>query len=98
MTGGPYRYAVRATTAFRKSAKRAAKRGKDIRKLKKAVDLLALGAPLPAALRDHALSGLWRGHRELHLEPDWLLVYRIVENILVLELVDTGSHSDLFGK
>ena len=98
MTGGPYRYAVRATTAFRKAAKRAAKRGKDIRKLKKAVDLLARGESLPAVLRDHALSGLWRGHRELHLEPDWLLVYRIEENILVLELVDTGSHSDLFGK
>ena len=98
MTGGPYRYAVRATTAFRKSAKRAAKRGKDMSKLKKAVDLLARGAPLPAGLRDHALSGIYRGHRELHLEPDWLLVYRLEENILVLELVDTGSHSDLFGK
>ena len=98
MTGSPYRYAVRATSAFRKSAKRAAKRGKNIRKLKKAVDLLARGDPLPAVLRDHALSGLWKGHRELHLEPDWLLVYRIEEDILVLELVDTGSHSDLFGK
>ena len=98
MTGSSYRYAVRATTAFRKSAKLAAKRGKNIRKLKKAVDLLARGEPLPAVLRDHALSGLWKGHRELHLEPDWLLVYRIEENILVLELVDTGSHSDLFGK
>ena len=51
MTGGPYRYAVRATTAFRKAAKRAAKRGKDMSKLKKAVDLLARGAPLPAVLR-----------------------------------------------
>ena len=98
MTEGAYRYVVRATTVFRKSAKRAAKRGKDIRKLKKAVDFLARGEPLPAALRDHALSGIFRGHRELHLEPDWLLVYRIEENILVLELVDTGSHSDLFGK
>jgi mRNA interferase YafQ len=98
MTVGPYRYAVRATGAFRKSAKRAAKRGKDVRKLKRAVELLARGDPLPAALRDHALAGLWKGHRELHLEPDWLLVYRIEENILVLELVDTGSHADLFGK
>ena len=98
MTGGPYRYAVRATSAFRKSAKRAARRGKDVRKLKRAVELLARGESLPAGLRDHPLAGLWKGHRELHLEPDWLLVYRIEESILILELVDTGSHADLFGK
>ena len=82
MSEEKYKYQIRATTKFKKSAKLAAKRGKDTQKL----------------MRDHSLSGNWVNHRELHIEPDWLLIYRIEENILVLELVDTGSHSDLFKK
>ena len=54
--------------------------------------------PLPEKNRDHALTGDWIGHRECHIQPDWLLIYRIEDNVLVLTLARTGSHSDLFNK
>ena len=54
--------------------------------------------PLPNKNRDHDLSGDWIGHRECHILPDWLLIYRIEDDVLVLTLARTGSHSDLFGK
>ena len=54
--------------------------------------------PIPEKHKDHALSGDWSGHRECHILPDWLLVYRIDEGVLVLTLVRTGTHSDLFSK
>ena len=57
-----------------------------------------MGEPLPDKNRDHDLSGDWVGHRECHILPDWLLIYRIEDNVLVLTLARTGSHSDLFGK
>ena len=98
MSEEKYKYQIRATTKFKKAAKLAAKRSKDTQKLKDIVEKLAKGVPLDPALRDHSLSGNWVNHRELHIEPNWLLIYRIEENILVLELVDTGSHSDLFKK
>ncbi len=98
MSEEKYKYQIRATTKFMKSAKLAARRGKDTQKLKDIVEKLSKGEPLDPALRDYSLSGNWVNHRELHIEPDWLLIYRIEENILVLELVDTGSHSDLFKK
>ncbi|WP_279044421.1 type II toxin-antitoxin system YafQ family toxin, partial [Gemmiger formicilis] len=56
------------------------------------------GEPLPDKNRDHDLSGDWAGHRECHILPDWLLVYRIEDDVLVLTLARTGTHSDLFGK
>ena len=56
------------------------------------------GETLEARFKDHALVGKWNGHRECHILPDLLLIYKIEENILILELVDTGSHADLFGK
>ena len=62
------------------------------------VALLAMGEPLPDKNRDHDLSGDWAGHRECHILPDWLLVYRIEDDVLVLTLARTGTHSDLFGK
>ncbi|CDX03942.1 Plasmid stabilisation system protein [Desulfitobacterium hafniense] len=62
------------------------------------IRLLANGEPLPETNRDHALSGNWIGHRECHVQSDWLLVYRVDNNILVLTLARTGTHSDLFGK
>lgn len=58
--------------------------------------LLAAGHPLPEKNRDHALSGNWSGHRECHIQPDWLLLYIIEEDILVLTLIHTGTHSNLF--
>ena len=98
MTTASYKYTVRATSRFKKSSKRLTKRGKDSQKLKDVVDILAKGEPLPESYKDHPLVGNWVGHRELHIEADWLLIYKIVENVLILELVDTGTHSDLFGK
>ena len=59
---------------------------------------LAMGIPLPEKNRDHALTGNWAGHRECYVSPDWLLIYRIDEDVLVLALTRTGSHSNLFGK
>ncbi len=59
---------------------------------------LSRGEPLPEKNKDHALSGSWEGHRECHILPDWLLVYRIEDDVLVLTLTRTGTHSDLFGK
>lgn len=59
---------------------------------------LSMGEPLPPKNRDHALSGRWEGHRECHILPDWLLVYRIEDNVLVLTLVRSGTHSDIFGE
>ncbi len=59
---------------------------------------LAMGETLPAQNHDHDLSGNWTGHRECHILPDWLLIYRIEDDVLVLTLTRTGTHSDLFGK
>ena len=59
---------------------------------------LSRGDTLPEKNKDHALSGGWIGHRECHIQPDWLLIYRIEDDILVLTLARTGPHSDLFGK
>ena len=78
--------------------KRAIKRGLKIELLEQVVALLAMGEPLPDKNRDHDLSGDWAGHRECHILPDWLLVYRIEDDVLVLTLARTGTHSDLFGK
>lgn len=94
----PYKYTVRATSRFKKSVKRLTKHRKDSQKLKDVVEILAKGESLADSYKDHPLVGKWIGHRELHIESDWLLIYKIEENILILELVDTGSHADLFGK
>ena len=88
---------VKPTTQFRKDYKLAMKRGLRISLLEDIVSLLALGEPLPDKNKDHALTGDWVGHRECHIQPDWLLVYRVEENVLVLTLVRTGTHADLFG-
>ena len=90
------KYVVRHTAAFKRDYKRILKRGRAVGKLQSIVEKLRSGEELPAANRDHALSGRWANHRECHIAPDWLLIYQIHENILVLELTRTGSHSDLF--
>lgn len=92
------KYTVKPTTQFKKDYKLAVKRGLDIKLLEDVITDLAMGIPLPEKNRDHALSGNWTGHRECHVLPDWLLIYRIDDNVLVLTLSRTGSHSDLFGK
>ena len=76
----------------------ALKRHMDIALLDDIIRILSRGEPLPEKNRDHALTGDWVGHRECHILPDWLLVYRIENDVLVLTLARTGTHSDLFGK
>ena len=92
------KYTVKPTTQFKKDYKRAMKRGLKIELLEKVVGLLAMSEALPEKNRDHELSGNWVGHRECHIQPDWLLVYRIEDDVLVLTLARTGTHSDLFDK
>lgn len=92
------RYTVKVTAQFRKDYKLAIRRGLNIGLLEDVVASLARGVPLPEKNRDHALSGNWAGYRECHILPDWLLVYRVEDDVLVLILSRTGSHSDLFGK
>lgn len=79
---------------FKKDVKLAEKRGKDLDKLKAVLLLLLEGAALPPEYRDHPLKGEWNGFRDLHVEPDWLLIYRIEGE--ELQLARTGSHADLF--
>ena len=92
------KYDLAVTAQFRKDYKLAKKRGLKMEALAEVVTLLAKGEALPEKNRDHSLSGNWIGHRECHVLPDWLLIYRIEENVLVLTLTRTGTHSDLLGK
>lgn len=86
------------TTQFKKDYKLALKRHLDIALLDDVIRCLARGDILPEKQKDHALTGDWTGHRECHILPDWLLVYRVEDDVLVLTLTRTGTHSDLFGK
>lgn len=90
-----YIYQLDRTTIFKKDLKKAIKRGCDIDLLEDIVEKLLCGESLPEKHRDHALTGNWKAHRECHITPDWLLVYRIIEDKLILSLVRTGTHSDL---
>lgn len=86
------------TTQFKKDYKLAMKRHMKIELLDDIIRLLAAGEELPQKNQDHSLNGDWIGHRECHIQPDWLLVYKIEDDILVLTLSRTGTHSALFGK
>ncbi len=92
------KYTVKPTTQFKKDFKLAMKRGLKISLLEDVVAALAMGETLPDKNKDHALGGDWAGHRECHIQPNWLLVYRVENDVLVLTLTRTGTHSDLFGK
>ena len=83
-------------STFKKDFKRAIRRGKDPEKIKAVVKLLCARQPLPPTLRDHALSRDYIGYRDCHVEPDLVLVYRIVEDRLELICARLGTHSDLF--
>ena len=89
---------VKLTTIFKKDYKMAMKRGRKLELLDKVITTLALGENLPNENRDHDLHGNWKGYRECHIQSDWLLVYKIEKDILVLTLTRTGTHSDLFAK
>ena len=81
---------------FKKDLKLAVKRGYDIKLLEKVVNRLAHEEPLDPKYKDHTLSGDYSGFRECHITPDWLLVYQVINDELVLFLSRTGTHSDLF--
>lgn len=85
------------TTQFKKDYKNACKRGLKIELLDNIIRTLSRNEELPAKNKDHALIGNWEGHRECHIQPDWLLIYRIENDVLVLTLARTGSHSDILG-
>ena len=92
------KYIVKPTTQFKKDFKLAMKRSMKIELLEEVIAMLAMGETLPDKHKDHALTGNWVGHRECHILPDWLLIYRIEDEVRVLTLARTGTHSDLFGK
>lgn len=92
------KYTVKFTNSFKKDYKRAIKCGLKIELLEQILALLAAGKPLPYQNHDHDLCGDWAGYRECHILSDWLLIYRLEDDVLVLTLTRTGSHSDLFGK
>ena len=87
---------IRYESSFKKDYKRVVKRGYNPALLSKVVEMLAVQEELPIKYRDHYLSGDYEGCRECHISPDWLLIYQILENELILVLIRTGSHSDLF--
>ena len=89
-------YEVVLSNRFRKDLKLAAKRGCDLALLNSIVDRLAQGETLPAKHRDHSLTGDYIGVRECHIQPDWLLIYRTEGEALMLFLMRTGTHADLF--
>ncbi len=84
------------TTQFKKDYKRIKKQNKDLSKLRIVIEKLVSGQSLDPQYRDHQLTGNWKGHRDCHIEPDWILIYRLTSDDLFLER--TGSHSDLFNK
>lgn len=90
------KYTIEVSSKFKRDYKLAKKRGYNLSLLKDVIDMLANGEALPEKYCDHSLSGEYLGCRECHILPDWLLVYRIEKDLLILGLIRTGTHSDLF--
>ena len=92
------KYSIEFMSSFKKALKKATKQGKDEKKLYTIIEKLASGEKLDSKYKDHALidNKHYKNCRECHIEPDWLLVYKIIEDKLILLLIETGSHSDLF--
>lgn len=86
------------TNQFKKDYKQALKRHLNIDLLDDIIRKLASNESLPDKNKDYFLAGNWSGYRECHIQPDWLLIYRIEDDMLILTLARTGTHSDLFGK
>ena len=87
---------IRQTTRFRRDIRRLTRQGYDLAKLETVIRVLVAQEPLAEKYRDHALIGNWGGYRDCHIQPDWLLIYRIIDD--ELQLARTGSHAELFGK
>ncbi len=90
------KYNIVLEKQFKKDLRKIKKRGYDLSLLNKVVNTLADGKPLEPKYKDHPLMGNYRGCRECHITPDWLLIYKVYDNDLVLYLTRTGTHSDLF--
>ena len=86
---------IRRTSQFKRDVERMKKRGKDLSKLREILEKIISGQQLEAKCRDHVLVGQYRGTRECHIEPDWLLIYELAQSEVVL--IRTGTHTDLFG-
>ena len=87
---------IRQSSQFKRDVKRLKRQGKNLSPLMLVIETLATGESLAEGHRDHKLIGNWKGFRECHIQPDWLLIYRITEN--ELQLARTGSHAELFHK
>ncbi len=95
------KYRVKWSSKFKKDYKLAVRRGYDISLIDNVIRLIAKGDEQKRLIDeydDHELSGDWKGYRELHVEPDWILIYYLEDDVLVLTLSRTGTHSDLFKK
>jgi mRNA interferase YafQ len=92
------KYSLQSTTKFRKDVKRAEKRGLNALLLNEIIKKLANGEQLEEKYQDHSLSGNYANCRECHIAPDWLLIYELYEETLILYLMRTGTHSDLFDR
>ena len=90
------KYELQPTNRFKKDLKLCKSRGYDINLITEIIKKLANGEKLEEKNKDHDLSGNWSGYRECHIQPDWLLIYKIDGNELILYLTRTGTHSDLF--
>ena len=90
------KYEIHYTNLFKKQRKALVKRGYDVSKLDDVIKMLANGEALPPKYNDHALHGKRKNQRDCHIQPDWILIYEIREEQLILLLCETGTHSDLF--
>lgn len=83
-------------SAFERDVNRLRKRGKNMSRLFEVIEILCQRRPLESRHRDHALTGDWKGYRDCHIEPDWVLIYRVDDTAREVILARTGSHADLF--
>lgn len=90
------KYTIQPTNKFKKDLKLIQSRGYKIDLLTEIINQLATGESLPEKNKDHDLHGNWEGYRECHIQPDWLLIYKVDNNELILWMTRTGTHSDLF--
>lgn len=89
---------IKTSSKFKRDLKRIIARGYSLARMNEVISALAEKQALPPEYRDHALTGKWTGYRECHIQPDWLLIYRVEKDELILLLVRSGTHSDLFGE
>ncbi|MCM1048036.1 MAG: type II toxin-antitoxin system YafQ family toxin [Clostridiales bacterium] len=92
------KYKIKMSAHFKRDLKLARKQGKNIDKLNEVVNIIARGEKLDIKYRDHGLGGYYEGYRECHIEPDWLLVYKLEDDVLILLLYRISTHSELFNK